>query len=141
MTTFIYLSIGFVLAVVSILTIRKLMPSWEHRFWGLALVIAAAIYVVFALVGDAQDYLFMELGGVVLYGIFAWLAIKYHLLWLAAGWALHIGWDVWLHGSEETAYVPTGYEPMCIGFDIVIAAYIGWVVWQQSVIDREVGLG
>lgn len=132
MGTLVYLLIGFVVAVVSVFVIRKLYPTKEVRVWGLGLVIAAAIYVAFALIGGAYNYLPMELGGVVLYGAFAWLAVKHNLLWLAAGWALHVGWDVWLHSEEATAFVPPGYTDMCIGFDIAIAVYICWVVWGRE---------
>ena len=131
MNNILLLSIGFALAVVSVFIIRKLLPRKEDNFWGLALVIAALIYVVFAIVGGAYDYLPMELGGVVLYGIFAWLSLKYNLLWLAVGWALHIGWDVWLHAGDAMAFVPAAYPALCIGFDIAIAGYIGWVVWGR----------
>lgn len=131
MSSLAFLLIGFVFAVVSVYVIRKLLPDKEHRFWGLALVIAAAIYVVFAVVGGAYDYLPMEFGGVLLYGTFTWLAVRYNLLWLAAGWGLHVGWDVWLHSGEAAAFVPTGYAEMCIGFDVALAVYIAWVVWGR----------
>lgn len=135
MSGWMYLLIGFVFAVVSVFVIRKLLPDKERSFWGLALVIAAAIYVVFALVGGAHDYLPMELGGILLYGTFAWLAVRHNLLWLAAGWALHVVWDVWLHSGEASDFVPTGYAEMCIGFDVALAVYLCWVVWGRREVE------
>ena len=44
---------------------------------------------------------------------------------LAAGWALHIAWDMTLHlrgaGAE---YTPTWYPWACLSFDLVIAGAV-----------------
>jgi len=128
--------IGFILACLLILVVRKILPDHEQSFWRVSLVIAALLYVVFALVGKSQDYLPIEVGGVALYSIFVWLSKKHSLLWLAFGWALHIGWDVLLHATDATLFVPRGYAPACIGFDIAIAGYIGWIWWHSLRTNR-----
>ena len=116
--------IGILLAAICVFAVAKIYPNKDHAFWRVGLLLAALVYVVFALIGKAWDYLPIELGGVLLYGIFVWFSKKHALYWLAAGWALHIGWDVFLHTDPELAFVPSWYPGICLGFDIVIAIYI-----------------
>jgi len=127
-----HILIGFLLAVVLILAARKIFPKKDVELWRTGLVVAAVIYVGFVLLGGATNQLPMELGGVVMYGTIAWLSKKYTLHWLAAGWALHICWDVFLHSKESTPYVPEGYAALCIGFDIAIAGYIAYKIWERQ---------
>lgn len=122
--------IGFLVAILSILVVKKIFPKKDHAFWRVGLVIAALIYVGFALIGQSFTHIPMEIGGVLLYGSLAWLSKKYTLHWLMLGWGLHIGWDVLLHTA--TPYVPISYAPLCIGFDIAIAGYIGWLIWERK---------
>ena len=46
------------------------------------------------------------------------------VLWLAAGWAVHVGWDLLLHPLTSTGYAPAWYVRACVGFDLVVAAWI-----------------
>lgn len=124
--------IGIVVATACVIVVAKIYPKKDHAFWRSGLLIAALVYVVFALVGKSWDHLPMELGGVLIYGLFVWFSKKYELWWLALGWALHIGWDVFLHSDGATPFVPSWYPRVCLGFDIVIAGYIFWVVWKRG---------
>ena len=116
--------IGIVSAIASVFIVAKIYPNKDHAFWRMGLLIAAIIYVIFALIGGAFNYLPMEIMGVLFYGLFVWFSKKYALWWLAVGWAIHIAWDVFLHSSGDTPFVPSWYPGLCLGFDIVIAAYI-----------------
>ncbi len=54
-------------------------------------------------------------------------------LWLAAGWGAHVVWDVALHPSGPADYAPPWYVAACIGFDLLLAAYIAWRFgWRRS---------
>lgn len=123
--------LGIIIATISVFVAAKIYPKKDHAFWRSGLVIAALIYVIFALVGDGLDYLPLEIGGLLLYGSFAYLSKKYALYWLAIGWALHVAWDVFLHSGAETAFVPSWYPGICLGFDIVLAIYIFWLYAQR----------
>ena len=124
--------IGMILAITSVFIVAWLFPKKDHAFWRMGLLIAALIYVGFAVFGQSWGHLPMELIGVVLYGAFVWLSKKYELYWLALGWGLHICWDIFLHTGTGTAFVPHWYPGICLGFDIVIAVYIVWVFWQRK---------
>lgn len=124
------LSLGLVLGSLYLWAIRR-SPETERRSLTAGLLIVALIYVGFAFVGGAPDaWRLIELGGVLLYGIFAGLGLRKDGRWLAVGWAGHALWDVplHLHGPAAT-YVPDWYLPFCLSFDLLVAAYAAWRFW------------
>jgi hypothetical protein len=121
---FLEILIGSLIALAAVVLIRQSYPHHVADFWRLGLLVAALIYVAFALWGRAWSYLPVELAGVLAYGLFAWCSRRFTLLWLSFGWGLHIVWDVFLHSGPQTTFVPSWYPGVCIGFDIIIAAYI-----------------
>ena len=45
--------------------------------------------------------------------------------WIVAGWALHPLWDVGLHFlGPGRSFAPETYTIACLGFDLLVAAYI-----------------
>lgn len=118
------LIIGGVAAIICIGFIQFLFPNKVMSVWRTGIVIAAIIYVGFVIQKGAWDFLYMELIGVGIYSILAWLSLKYNNYWLALAWALHIAWDMLLHDAVSTSYVPVWYPVSCIGFDIMIACYV-----------------
>lgn len=104
---------------------RRAGPRREARALAAGLVIAAAIYVWFALAGGGSPRdVALEAGGLAAFGTAALLGIRLSPLWLAAGWLLHAGWDVGLHSTTATPFVPAWYPPLCVGFDLVLAVWI-----------------
>lgn len=127
--------IGLLLAALGVLLGRYYIPKRDILFWRNGLVIAALIYIAFAIIGSAWDFLLLEFIGLIIYGTFAFLAVRHHLLWLAAGWGLHIIWDLYLHAGPDTTFVPAWYPGLCLGFDIIIAAYV-FYCWYAPVPDH-----
>lgn len=122
--------LGILIAIISVFLIARLYPNRDHAFWRVGLIVAALIYVLFALLRNGISYLPLELGGLFFYGIFVWLSKRKALYWLAVGWGLHIGWDILLHTNPAMPFVPSWYPGVCLGFDIVIALYI-FRIYQQ----------
>ena len=116
--------LGLVAALVLVLLGIRIYRSKAPAAWGIGLVIAALIYVAFAIAGQAWDWLPVEIGGVVLYGFFFWLSRRFSPIWLAVGWFLHVGWDLFLHPAGHPGYVPAWYPGVCLGFDILIGIYL-----------------
>ncbi len=115
--------LGAVLAAPLVLFARARRAERRVFAWGLA--IAALIYVGFVLAaGAGAGSLIAELLGVMLFGAVAWLGMRRSALWLAAGWAAHVGWDLLLHPLTAAGYAPPWYVRACIGFDLAIAAWI-----------------
>ena len=107
-----FLGIGFVV----------LSRSYARSF-AIGLVVTAVIYVVLALFNGARGWILIELVGVAVFGVLAWLGLKRSGWFLAVGWALHPLWDAGLHDSS-TQFVPHWYIGACVGFDLLVAIYI-----------------
>ncbi len=115
--------LGAVAAVPLVLFART--RRGEDRIYAQGLLVAALVYVVFVLAGAAgAGALVTELVGVAVFGAVAWLGARRSPLWLAAGWAAHVGWDLLLHPLTAAGYAPAWYVRACIGFDLVVAAWI-----------------
>jgi hypothetical protein len=126
MNTIFWLLLGIVLGT-AFLAFARAQPGAESRVLPIGLVVAAAIYVLFALYGAEPAWIAIEVGGVVLYGSLAWLGLRHSLLWLSAGWALHPVWDVGLHLIGGGAvFSPEWYALICVTFDLLVAAYIAF---------------
>jgi hypothetical protein len=92
--------------------------------FAIGLVVAALIYVVFAGAGGASNSLWLEFGGVALFGAIAIVGVLWFPVALAVGWALHIAWDLLLHPIHISGYAPWWYPVLCIGFDLFVAGFI-----------------
>ena len=117
--------VGLILAIGFILLARRSVSfAKEKRMYAIGLVVAALIYVGFGLFSDSVGWKIIELIGMPIYAFFAWLGLKKSGWFLAVGWALHVFWDAGLHGAS-TPFVPHWYIAGCLGFDLLVAAYIG----------------
>lgn len=97
----------------------------EDKIYAQGLVVAALIYVGFVVAaGAGAGALVTELIGVLLFTAVAWLGVRRAPLWLAAGWAAHVGWDLLLHPLAGSGYAPAWYVRACVGFDLAVAAWI-----------------
>jgi len=108
-------------------------PHAETMVCAGGLVVAALIYVGFAVArGAGRLDLFLELGGVLLFGLVA-VRFRRSPLLVGAGWMAHVGWDVGLHSGGVRGFVPASYPLVCVGFDLLVAAYLTWrgVLWRQ----------
>ena len=87
------------------------------------LVIAALVYVIAALTRGATEVVIRELVGAAIFGVFAALGLRRASVWLAIGWALHVGWDLAAQLADEPV-LPRWYAIACLAFDLVVAAAI-----------------
>ena len=116
--------IGIVLAIGFILLIRRSRSYAKEKLSiAIGLVVAALIYVGFGLFSGSLWWILIEIAGVAIYAMFASLGLKKSGWYLAAGWALHPLWDAGLH-DYSTQFVPHWYINGCIGFDLLVAAYV-----------------
>ena len=126
MQTLVEIVIGVFLAIGFILLVRRSRSyAKEKRAFAIGLIVAALIYVAFGLFSGSTTWILIELAGVPIYAVFTWLGLKKSGWFLAAGWALHPLWDAVLHGAS-TPFVPHWYIGGCIGFDLLVAGYIGF---------------
>ena len=93
------------------------------RVLAIGLVVAAAIYVALATARGSSQTLLLETGGIVLFAGIATAGVRLWVPLLAAGWVLHVAWDLFFHSISESSYVPSWYPLLCAGFDLFVA---GW---------------
>jgi len=122
---FLWCCLGVVLAMPLLILSERVKLNVMTHLMGLSLVMAAIIYIGFALVWGDTQWLLIEFFGVVTYGVFYLLAVRYSAIWLSVGWLLHPMWDVVLHLNGPGSHVaPEWYAVACLSFDIAIAATI-----------------
>jgi hypothetical protein len=94
--------------------------------FAVGLIVTALVYVIFGLVGEAgAGRVALEGLGVVIYGAAAWAGLRGRHSLIAAGWALHVAWDVALHlGGAGAEYTPAWYPWGCVSFYLVIAGAV-----------------
>ncbi len=120
---FFYGILGIFAAIFFLVFARQ--SKHEKRVLADSLIVAALIYVVFALWQADFNWVGIEVGGVFLYGIFYWLGRTKAFFWIGVGWLLHPFWDVVLHLWGAGAEIaPTWYAIACLTFDFVVGGYI-----------------
>ena len=122
MNTALSLALGYALALLYLRSRRSLSPHRQPVFWATGLVVATALYIVFALLADAPfPVLAREAGGTLLFITLAWVSTRKPVSrqrWLAAGWLLHPLWDLGAH--HGSAHAPDWYMWACLSFDLVV---------------------
>ncbi|MCB9762056.1 MAG: hypothetical protein H6741_00220 [Alphaproteobacteria bacterium] len=125
------LLIGAVLGAVSLVTTRLTArgrpdPAFiERSAWAFYLVVAALIYVGFAVAGDAPGgWMGAELAGVAFYGAVAVAGFWRWPRLVGVGWLAHGLWDFLLHPGGHPGYVPDWYPAVCLGFDLAVGVWL-----------------
>ena len=105
-----------------------------HRVLAAGLVIAAIVYVGFAMrAPNVLPWLAVELAGIGIFAALGMMGLRSSPWWLAAGWALHPVWDVALHYlGPGAAFTPQWYAIACVSFDLVVAGYAGTLAMNRS---------
>jgi len=118
--------LGVMLALALAAFANRRSAHHAVHVYATALIVAALIYVAFALIGRASGaWLLVEVGGVALFGAAAVVGRRTWVPCLAIGWAAHVAWDLALHRRGAGAvYTPVWYPWLCVGFDLTLAAYI-----------------
>jgi hypothetical protein len=118
--------IGVVLGALFLGVARAGGARRGRRMLGLGLVVAALVYVAFALRGGAPGpWLAAELAGTAVFAAVAAVGVRFSGWVLALGWGAHVLWDVLLHLSGTGgAFTPAPYPWMCVGFDLLVAGYV-----------------
>lgn len=112
-----WLLLGAVLGAAFVRLGRGLRGRRARLWWAGGLVIAAFVYVVFALAQGDLGSASVEWLGVAVFGGAAALGVRGHTGWLAAGWLLHPLWDAGLHPPLAA---PAWYVWACLSFDAVV---------------------
>jgi len=129
---------GAGLALLYVTIARRRPPVGERLVLAWGLVVAAAVYMVFAIRTGSLQWIGLELLGLAVFSAIAAAGAWRWSSLLVVGWVAHVGWDVLLHGAA-TPFVPSWYPALCVGFDLVVAAAIiqRLRVWTASLTARR----
>jgi arylsulfatase A-like enzyme len=122
MSEIIFGTAGVTLALGLVAVARRRSPSDERRVYAVALLVAAAIYVLGAMIQNVS--IGIEIAGLALFGFAAWIGNERSMGLLGMGWLAHAGWDAWHLVGNLQSPVPDWYAVLCLGFDLVLAAYL-----------------
>jgi hypothetical protein len=138
MQTFIEIIIGILFAIAFIFYAKRSKSyRGEKISYAIGLSIAAVIYVILGFFSSSSGWILTEFVGLLIYLPFAVLGVRFSGWFLCFGWLFHIGWDLVLH-SQTLAFVPSWYPAVCLGFDVLVAVYIGYREIKSSKKSMEV---
>jgi hypothetical protein len=116
---------GVVLALGVVAGARRTGRTRARRIYAVGLMVAALIYVAFAVVeGRTDRWLALEVVGLLGFGAAAVVGFRFWPIALALGWAAHVGWDMLHLRGVGAQYTPDWYPWLCVGFDLVIAGAV-----------------
>lgn len=121
-----------VLGILLTIPLRRLAQrdsDSRHKIAALGLVVAALIYVVS---GFMTDHLPRELGGMLIFAGLAIMAVGHMPQLVVLGWLGHTAWDVLGMLGYTGHALPGWYPPLCIGFDMAIAAILLGALHRDS---------
>lgn len=130
MLSVLWLALGLFLGVAFVRFARRKGSEGELFVFAVGLVVAALIYVGFAIVGGEPRWMVVEAAGAVLFGLLALAGLRVWSLLVAIGWVAHVAWDVGLHLVTPRSFVGAWYPTLCVSFDLVVAGYVVWSVAQ-----------
>ena len=131
MQTFSALAVGTLLGFGFVHLVRRNEVDRQRYWFAAGLLIAAAIYAAFSMNAGPGMWVIVELAGVGLFGGLAVAGYRKSALILAAGWILHVGWDVMHEVSEQIRFVPEWYPALCVSFDVVVGVYLVFA-WRRQ---------
>ena len=120
-----WLLAGLVAGAAFVYAARRSHARRERAYFRNGLLVAAAIYVLLAVLAGDGLWLGAEIVGLAVYGSLAVLGRRFGDHWTATGWLLHPLWDGPLHLSGSGAAVaPAWYVVACVSFDLLVGAAI-----------------
>ncbi|MGP1385072.1 MAG: DUF6010 family protein [Thainema sp.] len=132
------LLLGLLGAAIFLIICRVVTPETQTQTLAVGLMVAAFIYIGFAILGQASAaWISVEVAGIAIYGLFAVLGLYSSRWWLMVGWLLHPVWDLGLHFYERSAsFAPAWYVLMCLSFDLAGRSVHRWnAVWIIQIKD------
>ena len=121
--------VGIVLGVSIAVFARLTGLDRDRALYPTALIVIAAYYALFAVMGGSRPALMMELAGIVVFVVVAIAGFKGSSWIAAAGIAAHGVFDFVRTGFITNPGVPEWWPPFCGAIDVTIAACLAWLLY------------
>jgi hypothetical protein len=129
-------AVGAILALMIGSMARSVGLDRDRALYPVVLMVVASYYALFAILGGARQVLIIESA---VAAVFLGLAISgfRSTLWIVAvALAGHGILDVVHPAIYTNPGVPGWWPSFCAAFDVVAAAYLGWLLSSQRVLAR-----
>ena len=121
---------GAIARIATAVIVLKVFSQRYVEILAIFLAVIAALYVG-PTIGGGQPAYFLEFIVALLLIALCVYAVRGSLLVLAAGYALHGLWDL-AHGPLVPHVLPVWYAPLCVGYDIAVAACIVYFYFKSQ---------
>ncbi len=108
----------------------------ERGFYAVVMIVIAAYYVLFALMGGSAQALWLEGAAGLVFIVAAVWGFRSSLWWVAAALAAHGLFDVVHAALIANPGVPGFWPPFCLTYDVVAAGYLAWLLRSGRLASR-----
>jgi hypothetical protein len=124
--------IGLGLAILVSIFARVVGLDRDRAFYPTALIVIAAYYVLFALMGGTTHALALELGLMTVFVLLAVVGFRMNLRIVAVGLAAHGIMDFFHASIVNNAGVPEWWPAFCGAYDVAAAVCLAWLPGIQN---------
>ena len=121
-------AIGIVAAIAVGLFATVIGFDKERSFYPVVLIVIAALYLLFAVMGGSTHSLMAEAIAALMFMTLAGLGFRKSPWFVAAGLALHGVFDFFHHAVIANPGVPVWWPGWCLAYDVVAAAYLAVLI-------------
>lgn len=104
----------------------------ERSFYPVVLIVIAALYLLFAVMGGSTHSLIAEAVAALVFVTLAGLGFRKSPRFVVAGLALHGVFDFFHHAVIANPGVPAWWPGWCLAYDVVAAVYLGVLILIRS---------
>ena len=125
--------IGLVLALAVAMFARVVRLDRDRAFYPTVLIVIAAYYILFAVIGGERGDVLDELAYFALFASVAVVGFRTSLWLVVAGLAIHGVFDVFHQSLAPGRGVPEWWPAFCLAYDVAAAACLGLLL----ILDRR----
>ncbi|MBT8448380.1 MAG: hypothetical protein KJO69_01735 [Gammaproteobacteria bacterium] len=136
----VWIMLGLFATIPLVVYAHRININQAAQVLGRGLIVAASVYVIFAVIWGDISWIGVEIAGLLIYSAFYLVPSKRIMLWVGTGWLLHILWVLgWHNFGPGAVYSPLWYVFVSSGFNLVIFVYCiyRWRHDQNVILERS----
>jgi hypothetical protein len=103
----------------------------DRAFYPTVLIVIAALYCLFAVMGGSNQALVAELPATAVFVVAAVIGFRRNLWLVVAGLAAHGVFDYFHGGLIANPGVPAWWPTFCLAYDVAAAACLAWLLHRS----------